>query len=243
MNLRPFFGLHDPVSSLSHLTAAVSVLAASFFLHKKGRGDTLRSTSLFIFSASLLFLFTMSGVYHGLQPGTWRALFRRLDYAAIWIVIAGSATPIHMLLLKDHWRWSLTALFWGIALTCLVLLEMYFTRLPYWAIVSGYIGLGCLGIVSFFRITALYGVRETTLLFLGGIAYIIGAVIDFVESPTLIPGVLGPHELFHFFVMIGAGLHWFFIYNWADGSEPTTRAAWQSAPAPAAAFDAGSRDV
>lgn len=243
MRLIPYFGLHDPVSSLSHLTAAAAVLIASYFLYKKGRGDTLRSSSLFLFSASLLFLFTMSGVYHGLNPGHGRALFRRLDYAAIWIVIAGSATPIHMLLLKDHWRWSLTALFWGTALTCLVLLEMYFTRLPYWAIVSGYIGLGCLGIVSFFRITARYGLKETTLLFLGGIAYIAGAVIDFVEGPVVVPGVVGAHELFHFFVMIGAGLHWLFIYNWADGSEPAARAAWQGAPAPAAAFDSQSRDV
>ena len=223
MNLIPFLGLHDPVSSLSHLAAAAAVPGASYLLYKKGRGDTLRSLSLFVFSASLLIMFTMSGVYHGLDHGPARALFRRLDYASIWLVIAGSATPIHFLLLKGHWRWSMTALFWGLAITCLVLLEVYFNRLPYWAIVSGYIGLGLLGVVTFAHITADYGLKETTLLFAGGLAYTAGAVIDYLDGPVILNGVIGAHELFHFLVIAGAFCHWLFIYNWADA--PARRAS------------------
>ena len=100
MKLISCFGLNDPISSLSHISDALDALSGTFFLYKKGRGDALRTSSLMIFSASLLFLFSMSGVYHGLPPGPWRTFFRRLDYAGIWIVIAGSATPVHMLLLK-----------------------------------------------------------------------------------------------------------------------------------------------
>jgi channel protein (hemolysin III family) len=173
----------------------------------------------------MLFLFSMSGIYHGLPLGAWRALFRRLDYAAIWLVIAGSATPVHILLFKGRWRWGLIALFWGSALTCLVLLEIYFTRLPYWSIVLGYTGVGSLGLISFVHLTARVGWKETTLLFLGGLAYLTGGVIDYLDVPVVIPGVLGPHELFHFCVMIGAFLHWCFIYNWADGREPATLSA------------------
>jgi channel protein (hemolysin III family) len=234
MHLRPFFGLQDPVSSLSHLLSATAVAGAYYFLYKKGRGDALRSSSLLIFSASLLFLFCMSGTYHALPPGPWRAIFRRLDYAAIWLVIAGSATPVHVLLFKGHWRWGLIALFWGCALTCLVLVEVYFTRLPYWSIVLGYTGVGSLGIISFSHLTARYGWKETTLLFLGGLAYSTGAVIDYLDVPVLIPGVLGPHEIFHFCVTIGALLHWCFIYNWADGREPATLASRLAAPVPSA---------
>jgi len=220
MNLIPFLGLHDPVSSLSHLGAAVIALAAGYFMYRKGRGSVLRTSSLLIFSASLLFVFSMSGVYHALEPGYWRVLFRRLDYAAIWIVIAGSATAVHTLLFRGHWRWSLTALYWGIALTCLVLIDVYFSRLPYWAIVSAYTGLGSLGIVSFVKITARYGWKEAALLFLGGIAYSTGAVIDYIDGPVVLKGILGPHELFHFLVIVGALLHWCFIYNWADRPDP-----------------------
>jgi channel protein (hemolysin III family) len=231
MHLRPYLGLHDPVSSLSHLLAASTIPAAYYYLYKKGRGDSMRSTALLIFSASMLFLFSMSGIYHGLPLGPWRALFRRLDYAAIWLVIAGSATPVHILLFKGRWRWGLIAMFWGSALTCLVLLEIYFTRLPYWSIVLGYTGVGSLGLISFVHLTARVGWKETTLLFLGGLAYLTGGVIDYIDVPVIIPGVLGPHELFHFCVMIGAVLHWCFIYNWADGREPAVLLDRRAEPA------------
>jgi channel protein (hemolysin III family) len=217
MRLYPFLGLHDPVASLSHLLAAVAALAAAWLLHKKGRGDALRASSLLIYSATLLFLFSMSGIYHALAPGPWRVLFRRLDYAAIWLVIAGSATPVHVLLFRGHWRWGLIALFWGGAIACLILLEVYFTSLPYPAVVAAYTGLGSLGIVSFAKITARYGWKETTLLFLGGLAYSTGAVIDWLDGPVILRGVFGPHELFHVLVIAGALMHWLFIYNWADG--------------------------
>ena len=215
MKLIQFLGLNDPVSSLSHLTAAVGALSGTFFLYKKGRGDTLRTSSLMIFSASLLFLFSMSGVYHGLPPGPWRAIFRRLDYAGIWIVIAGSATPVHILLFTGHWRWGLTALFWGVAITSLVLIDVYFTQLPYWAIVLAYISVSSLGGITYAHITARYGWKESSLLFLGGIAYIAGALIDYLDGPVILTGILGAHELFHFLVIVGAALHWSFIYNWA----------------------------
>jgi channel protein (hemolysin III family) len=230
MHLRPYLGLHDPIASLSHLFSAAAVSAAYYFLYKKGRGDVLRSSALLIFSASLLFLFSMSGTYHALPPGPWRALFRRLDYAAIWLVIAGSATPVYLLLFRGRWRWGMIALFWGCALSCLVLLDVYFARLPYWSIVFGYIAVGSLGFISFAHILARYGWKEATLLFLGGLAYATGAVIDYIDVPVVIPGVLGPHELFHFFVMIGALLHWCFIYNWADGRQLAALAAKLAGP-------------
>lgn len=235
--LIPFLGLHDPVSSLTHLAAAAAVPAATWALLKKGRGDTIRSMCLFVFSLSLLIMFSMSGIYHGLDTGPARELFRRLDYAAIWLVIAGSATPIHFLLLKGHWRWSMTAVFWGLALTCLTVIELYFTRLPYLAVVSMYVGLGLLGVVTFFHIVSDYGLQETTLLYAGGAAYTAGAVIDYLEAPTLYNGVFGPHELFHILVIVGAACHWAFIYNWAEGAE-RVRGSSGMTMAPAPAFDA-----
>lgn len=207
--------MYDPVSSLSHLVAAAVAVAGAVFLYRKGRGDALRTIALLVFSASLLFLFSMSGIYHALIPGPARVLFRRLDYAAIWIVIAGTATPVHVLLFRGAWRWGLIGLFWGFAIAALVLIDIFFSRLPYWSIVTAYVALGWLGIVSFIRITALYGWKETTLLFLGGIAYSAGAVIDYLRAPVLLRGVLGPHEQFHLLVIAGAVLHWCFIYNWA----------------------------
>jgi hemolysin III len=212
----PWIGLQDPVASLSHFVAAAAVLVGTFFLVRKGRGSRLRTAALLLFSASLLFLFSMSGIYHGLGPGPARAFFRRLDYAGIWIVIAGSATPVHLLMLRGLWRWGLTALFWSAALTCLIVVDSYFSRLPYWSIVIGYMGVSMLGVLSISRIIGHYGWREPALLLCAGGAYLCGALIDAVDAPVVWRGIVGPHELFHILVMVGALLHWLYVYARAD---------------------------
>ena len=187
----------------------------AWFMHRKGGKDPLLKGSLLIFSASLLFLFAMSGVYHGLPPGRSRVLFRRLDYMGIWIVIAGSATPVHTILLRGHWRWGLTAAFWAAALACLVIVDAYFERIPYGALILAYMGVASLGAISFQRIMSRYGWRETALLFLGCVCYGAGAAIDYLERPALVAGWLGAHELFHVLVVAGAAMHWAFVYDWA----------------------------
>lgn len=204
---------------MSHLAAALGALAGAWFMHRKGRGHPLRNVSLLIFSGSLLFLFAMSGVYHGLPPGPARAFFRRLDYMGIWIVIAGSATPVHNILLRGHWRWGMTAAFWAAALTCLVIVDVYFEQIPYWGIITSYMGVASLGAVSFSRIMARYGWKETVLLFLGCVCYGAGAAIDYLERPALVAGWLGPHELFHLLVVAGAAMHWAFVYDRAARDE------------------------
>ena len=174
----------------------------------------------------------MSGVYHGLPPGPWRALFRRLDYAGIWIVIAGSSTPVHILLFKGRWRWGLMAAFWVAAMTALVLIDVYFTRLPYWSIILAYIGVASLGFISYAHITARYGWKESALLFFGCVAYASGAVIDLLKGPEILTGVFGAHEIFHILVIVGAAMHWAFIYNWAGRQDVSTAkiAAMNAAP-------------
>jgi len=158
----------------------------------------------------------MSGVYHGLPPGPSRIFFRRLDYMGIWIVIAGSATPVHVLLMKGHWRWGLIALFWTAAITSLILIDYYFNQLPYWGIIAAYIGVSSLGGITFSHITARYGWKETVLLFLGCLCYASGAIIDYIQGPVILTGYFEAHELFHILVIAGATMHWIFVYNWAD---------------------------
>ncbi len=212
----PFLGLNDPVSSISHFAAAGITLYAGYRLILKTRLNGFRVGASLLYVCCLLFLFAMSGTYHSLAPGPWRDFFRRLDYMAIWLVIAGSATPIHILLMKGLWRWGMLALFWAGALTCLVLVDAYFKDLSYWAIVGLYMSVGGIGTISAYRLHQKYGFKKLVVLGLGGLAYAAGAVIDAVESPNLIPGVFGPHELFHLLVVTGAACHYVFIYGWAD---------------------------
>ncbi len=212
----PYFGLHDPVSSLSHFVAALATLYGGYRLILRTRHNGFKVGASLLYICCLLFLFSMSGTYHSLGPGPWRDFFRRLDYIAIWLVIAGSATPIHILLMKGVWRWGLLAALWAGALSCLFIVDAYLKDLSYGTIVGLYMGVSGIGTISFYRLHRKFGLKKLAALGIGGLAYALGGVIDAVERPILIPGVFGPHELFHLLVVVGAACHYVFIYGWAD---------------------------
>src|SRR3954447_18790099 len=99
-------GFSDPVSSLTHLAGAAAFLCLTPSLLLKGRGNPWRVTSLAAFASSVLLLFAASGTYHLLAPGTGgRTVMQRLDHGAIFVLIAGTFTPLHGILFRGAWRW------------------------------------------------------------------------------------------------------------------------------------------
>ena len=103
-------GFSDPVSSLSHLAGAMVFALLSIILLQRGRGDFGRMASLSVFAFSSVLLLSLSGVYHLLTPGTaGREVLQRLDHAAIFVLIAGSFTPVHAILFRGAWRWGMLA--------------------------------------------------------------------------------------------------------------------------------------
>lgn len=217
MKIIPIPGFSEPFSCWSHLLAAVASSVGMYFLLRRGKGNFWRQSSLILYSSSLIFLFSMSGVFHLLEPGGIpRMVLQRLDHAAIWILVAGTFTPIHVILFRGFWRWGLLMVFWSLAITGLVLKTIYFNDIPDWLSLSFYLGLGWLGVMSGFRFIKIFGRENYLFLIGGGVAYSVGAVLEFMKWPILIPGVVGPHEVFHIFVILGAVLHWCFIYRWAS---------------------------
>ncbi len=210
-------GFSDPVSSSSHLLAATMAVVGSVFLLRRGRGNLARMVSLVVFSFSLIFLFSMSGVFHLLQRGgVARDVVQRLDHAGIWILIAGTFTPIHVILFRGPWRWAALSVIWVLTISGLVLEVVFFTSIPEWLLLSFFLGLGWIGALSGYQLMKKFS-RDSSLFLLlaGGLCYSIGAVIDFSNWPTLFAGVIGPHEIFHFFVVLAAFSHWLFIYHWS----------------------------
>jgi channel protein (hemolysin III family) len=159
-------------------------------------------------------MLSMSGVYHLLSPdGVGRIVFQRLDHSAIFILIVGTMTPIHKILFEGLMRWGWLLLVWLIAITTLTLKTIFFTSFPEWLGLVLFLCLGWLGIVSVGIVWYRRDMSFIKLLLFGGLAYTVGAILEFFQEPILIPGVLGPHELFHITVLVGLGLHWKFIYN------------------------------
>ncbi len=217
MGIMPVPGFSEPFSSWSHLLAAGAALVGLFFLWRRGRGNALRTFSLLVYSFTLIFLFSMSGVYHLLDPAfVPRMVFQRLDHAGIWILIAGTFTPTHLILFRGLWRWGILALVWTIAITGLVLEVVFFDDIPHWASLTLYLGLGWMGTLTGWHFLKVFDDPSFHHLWKGGLAYSLGALMQHFSWPTLIEGVIGPHEIFHVLVITGAFYHWLLIYRWAD---------------------------
>ena len=211
-------GFHDPVSSLTHLLAAPVFLVLSFFLLRRGRGNAARLIFLGIFAFASVFLLSMSGVYHMMESGgTARAVMGRLDHSAIFVLIAGTFTPVHGILFRGWARWGPLLLIWTCAITGITLKSIFLDDLDEGLGLSFFLGLGWIGILSAAVLWQRYGFRFVRLLLLGAALYTVGSVLEYFNWPVLIPGVVGPHELFHVAVLAALGCHWAWVFQFASG--------------------------
>ena len=210
-------GFSDPVSSLSHLVSAGIFLIAGAFLLRRGREAAVRVFSLATFVVSAVFLLSMSGVYHLLDPqGTGHRVLQRLDHAGIFLLIAGSFTPVHVLLFRGWARWGVLLLIWVLAVTGITLKVIFFEDIPEWLGLFLYLGLGWIGLASGIALWRRYGGSLIRPLVYSGLCYTAGGLLEFFRVPILVSGVLGPHELLHFGVIAGIGFHFAFLFRALD---------------------------
>lgn len=165
-----------------------------------------------LYGASLMFLFFASFAHHAIKgsPGLMK-LLRKLDYVAIYFLIAGTFTPICLVCLHNSWvGWaffgtSIGLAIFGVALQtlCSGLLE-----LPSWASMTFFVTLGWFGAFLAFPAMPCMGTGGGLLLLAGGLAYTAGGVIFTLQRPNPIPGKFGFHEIWHVFVLFGAAFHW-----------------------------------
>ncbi len=210
-------GFAEPVSSLSHLVSAGVFVVVGFFLLRRGRGRAGRVFVLAVFVFSAIFLLSMSGVYHLLDPhGTGHRVLQRLDHAGIFLLIAGSFTPVHGILFTGWARWGVLVLIWVLAVTGITLKVIFFEDIPEGLGLSLYLGLGWIGLASGIALWRRYGGRLVRPLVCSGLCYTLGGLLEFLRAPTLVPGVLGPHELLHLGVIAGIGFHFRFLFGVLD---------------------------
>jgi channel protein (hemolysin III family) len=215
-------GFTDPFSSLSHLLAAFVFAILTFALVGRGRSSdleheptpryTARVISLLIFSLSAVLLLTCSGFYHLVgHAGPARAFLQRLDHAAIFILIAGTFTPIHVIMFRGPARWAMLALIWTIAILGATFKTVYFASTPATLGLVLYVCMGWIGAIPITMLWRAYGAKFIAPLLLGGVAYTIGAAIEWAEPRPLLASIIRAHELFHVAVIAGLALHWRFI--------------------------------
>ena len=212
MNTVSLAGFDEPVSSLLHLGAALIALLIGARAVWNRRSDPARAIAFAVFVCSAALTLSFSGVYHLLDKSTVAAdVLARLDHSSIFILIAGTATPAHYALLRGAARRISIALMWlvalvGVVLICTVLHE---AAMPIKAAL--YIALGWLSAYPLIHAWRVRGYRFIRFALFGGLAYTTGAILLAINAPTLIPGVFGPHELWHIAVIAGLTFHWMFL--------------------------------
>jgi hemolysin III len=172
---------------------------------------TRASVAAAIYAASISALFGVSALYH---RGTWataaRRRMRRLDHAMIFVLIAGTYTPVGLLVLQGRLATVVLAVVWGGAVAGIAL-ELAWTRAPRWLGGTVYLALGWVAVVAMPELFARLGVAGGLLLVAGGLAYSAGAAIYALRRPDPAPAVFGYHEVFHLLVIAGVAAHFLAI--------------------------------
>ena len=212
MNAISIPGFSDPFSSITHLVGAIVALYFGIRLMYLTGGHRGYMIAIAVFVFSVVFLLSMSGVFHLLEhESIGRSVLQRLDHAGIFALIAGTFTPIHSILFKGFWRWGFLLIIWVLAITGIVTKTIFFTEFAEWLGLMFYLSLGWLGVLSAYLTHRLHGFSIIKPLFYGGVAYTIGASLEFLKLPIVISGIVGPHELFHIAVLAGIAWHWQFV--------------------------------
>lgn len=215
-------GFREPFSCLTHLVAAPVFAVLGYFLVRRGHGCWVRTGSLAIMVLSSVFLLSMSAVYHLLDQGAARQVMRQLDVAGVFALIAGTITPVHAILFRGVSRWAPLLLIWSAAIMGIVLRSISPYGLSEGVGAGLFLLMGWSGLVSFIILWRRYGFSFVAPLLWGGVAYTLGVGVLGLQWPTLIPGVIGPHELWHVAVLLGLSLHWKFVFRFADGAPHPT---------------------
>jgi hemolysin III len=198
-----------------HLATAPLTLAGGIVLIALSPDSTTRWGSA-LFSASALILFTVSAVYH---TGTWSprawAFLRRFDHANIFVLIAGSYTPLTLILLEGTQRTVLLSTIWASAILG-VLFRVFWTDAPRWLYVPLYISMGWAAV--FFlpgfaagaaeRLGGSIGTAVLVLIATGGALYTLGGVVYGFQRPDPWPRWFGFHEVFHTFTILAFVTHY-----------------------------------
>lgn len=199
--------LHKPLlRGHSHQAAFFFALGICAMLISKAN-DTRTLTASLIYSFSLIALFGISALYHrpNWKPAQ-RMWMRRLDHAAIYILIAGTSTPVCLLALDEQTGTKLLQLVWGAALFG-IFQSLVWVNGPKWVSSLLYVIAGGLVLPYIDELQKALTPVQMQLILAGGFFYVTGAVIYALKRPDPFPKYFGYHEIFHLLVIVGAGLH------------------------------------
>lgn len=208
--------IKDPGSAITHFIGMfMAMLAAAPLLIKAAmQPDTVHSISLAVFIFSMILLYAASTLYHSIDCcEKYHLLLKRIDHMMIFLLIAGSYTPICVIVLEKPLGYQLLALVWGIAAAGIIV-KAFWVKCPKWFSSMLYIGMGWVCLLAFSPIINNLPKNAFYWLLAGGIIYTVGGVIYALKLPIFNARhkYFGSHEIFHLFVMGGSICHFIVMY-------------------------------
>ena len=210
--------LKNPGSAITHFVGMVAAAAAALPLlvkasHHAGREPLI---SLSIFIGSMILLYAASTTYHSLDISEKvNRILRKVDHIAIFLLIAGTYTPVCLCVLPQPLGLRLCLLVWAIALAG-ILIKAFWITCPKWFSSVIYIGMGWVCVLAFRELVAVLSPAAFGWLLAGGLIYTVGGVIYALKLPLFNarhPG-FGSHEIFHLFDMGGSLCHYIMMYQY-----------------------------
>lgn len=211
------FKIKDFWSAVTHFIGFVMAIIGMPILLIKGAAYQAPFQSMLsytIFMLSMILLYAASTSYHSFHVSDHVDLIlKKIDHSAIFILIAGTYTPVCLIALKNSVGYILLAAIWAIALFGIIF-KIFWVTCPKWVSSIMYTLMGWLCIVFMPRILEAISIQGFMWLLSGGIAYTIGAFIYALKPKIFHNESFGNHELFHCFVLLGSLCHFIFVFNY-----------------------------
>lgn len=209
--------LREPGSAITHFIAMVLAAGASIpLLIKAAESGTLYLVAMFIFIASMILLYGASATYHSVNvPAAIIKIYRKIDHSMIFIMIAGSYTPVCLLVLERNSGIPLLIAVWTFAIVGIAV-KFVWINCPKWFSSVIYIAMGWLCLFVFGPILNSIPRAAFGWLLAGGIIYTLGGIIYALKLPIFNAKHknFGSHEIFHLFIMAGSFCHFIFMYQY-----------------------------
>jgi hemolysin III len=206
--------LRDPVSSASHLLTAIWAVYATLILIRLTPPQHARKLAVAVFGISMVLLYLASGTFHGLyyETAEQRRFFQKLDQSAIFMLIAGTNTPILVILLGGRTAKLYLSILWGLAglgIFCLWLLP----KAPHWVMVMNYLAIGWLGFMPARQYVRCLNWQALRWVLYGAFWYSFGAICELTDWPVIIewPVRVAAHEVLHICDTLGSMSFFVFI--------------------------------
>jgi len=202
-----FKQMREPVNGLTHYFAALAAVIGMIVLLVLSHGDFLRQGTLLIYGGSLVLMLMASASYHLIRGSPRRMQFlRKIDHSSIFILIAGTYTPICVNLMSGFWQWGMLLVVWTFALIG-TFSKILLINTPRWFTAAVYLVMGWLGLLAVNELLVALPPGALVLLVLGGLAFTFGAIVYITQTMNFVPGVFGFHEVWHIFVIVGCLFH------------------------------------